>query len=680
VRHLAVSDASPCGQVVGCHDADEELRLAAGWARAQAEAAPGRRVAIVMVDHEACGEAARRACLDTLAPGWALYPPATMPVAVTATRPLADFPLIHIALLVLQAGIGELHWRDASQLLRAPCIGGFSRERAARAIVELRLREDCSDSIAAAGLVTRSATEAPEFSARLAAMSAPWPATGSSAGDWSTRFGQRLAASGWPGDRVLSSEEHQALSAWQDLLVEFAAAARVQAALTARDALGILVDMAGSWLFAPAGDEAAVQVVSLRESEGLEFDAVWVAGLSADAWPEPARPDALLELGLQRAAGIPEAVPALQLSRARGRLGRLTASAQAAILSWSARRGDAALTVSPLLSAMPATTASALPVYKGPRHREAVRAAVGSLVEDALDPVRILPSGTHARGGASVLSWQAVCPARAFIESRLNATELRRPRRPLDGRDRGTLVHLLLQHLYSAADCQRGLGELDPDRLRTLFDTAADRAINAVLRAPGPVLARLRGLERVRLWQVTQQMQALDRSRTPFTVEAREQDHRQQLGPLVLSVRIDRVEKLANGQRLVIDYKTGQFSSSGWRGPRPADCQLPLYVVATGSAGCAVLHFQPGSLRLDGVGADDLDIQGLKSPEQFFREPGLTWPAVMQRWQASLQQLAEEFASGDFRIDAEHSEGADGQFAMLTRLHECGVFPGDRNE
>ena len=60
-----------------------------------------------------------------------------------------------------------------------------------------------------------------------------------------------------------------------------------------------------------------IQVVGVLESAQLEFDHLWVLGLSDDTWPRPARPNPLLPLELQRSRGVPRASAEWELAFAR---------------------------------------------------------------------------------------------------------------------------------------------------------------------------------------------------------------------------------------------------------------------------------------------------------------------------------------------------------------------------
>ncbi len=117
----------------------------------------------------------------------------------------------------------------------------------------------------------------------------------------------------------------------------------------------------------------------------------------------------------------------------------------------------------------------------------------------------------------------------------------------------------------------------------------AARAIAAISkeRDPGP---RWRARERVRLNLLLTLWLDVERKRAPFAVENLEQGAQvAQFAGLNFAVRVDRVDRLADGARVLIDYKTGA-AIADWRGDRPDNPQLPIYALLQPEALVAVAY------------------------------------------------------------------------------------------
>ena len=93
-----------------------------------------------------------------------------------------------------------------------------------------------------------------------------------------------------------------------------------------------------------------MQVVGVLESAGMEFDCLWVSGLTEENWPLKARPHPFLPVALQRKAGIPEAAAETSLALDRRITQGWLAAADEVVLSWPEKDGDRDLLPSPLIA------------------------------------------------------------------------------------------------------------------------------------------------------------------------------------------------------------------------------------------------------------------------------------------------------------------------------------------
>jgi hypothetical protein len=290
-----------------------------------------------------------------------------------------------------------------------------------------------------------------------------------------------------------------------------------------------------------------------------------------------------------------------------------------------------------------------------------------------------------------LLTRQATSPADGFIEHRLGGRLLEAPPFGITPRQKGELTHLALETLYRAAPSQRQLRELgsaDRDELleRTLRQAAA--------RLPGAgtaLLRRLTELELARQLELLRRWVELDLERPEFAgVQVELASESATIGPLTLRLKLDRLDTLADGSLLVIDYKTGKINRRVWNPTQPGDLQLPLYVstLAPFAAGVAFAQVAPHGIGYDGVGRPDLDISGMRSPgtrqrvEVRYTRPDTgavieSWDELREVWHERLETLATEFAAGDFRLDPRNPQSGRGQFAVLTRLFDAGLALAD---
>ena len=118
------------------------------------------------------------------------------------------------------------------------------------------------------------------------------------------------------------------------------------------------------------------------------------------------------------------------------------------------------------------------------------------------------------------------------------------------------------------------------------------------------------------------------------------------LGTLRLSLRLDRVDLLATGERIVIDYKTGRAVIPSLLGDRPDEPQLPLYltVAEPDAAAVAFAQVRAGDVRFVGLARKAGLLPGTKPPV-------VGWDEQRAAWRVELERLAGAFAAGNADVD-----------------------------
>ena len=96
---------------------------------------------------------------------------------------------------------------------------------------------------------------------------------------------------------------------------------------------------------------------------------------------------------------------------------------------------------------------------------------------------------------------------------------------------------------------------------------------------------------------------AVERRRDGFEVVAIEEKHPVTFGGLTVNAKLDRMDRLAAGGHVIIDYKTGVCTTSAWMGKRPDEPQLPMYALG-GREEIAAVAFalvKTGESRFKGI-------------------------------------------------------------------------------
>lgn len=658
---------------IACLDARDELRRAARWARARLEAGASR-IGVVVPDLAGRKEAIRREFAQALAPA-AADPRAARrmpPFNVSLGEPLAGYPLVAHALAALGLCGREIEFERASLVIRSPFIALGDTEREARARLDAALRRRAEPRVTLERLALLASREnlprCPALARTLATLAAfrkerLFGAQGPRA--WGEAFNDALARAGFPGERELDSAEYQTLKKWHEALARFASLERVAPRMGFGEALARLARLAGETLYQPETPELPIQVLGVLEAAGMEFDQLWVMGLSDEAWPPRAHANPFIPIRLQREAGVPNASSAAALEFARRLSADWLGAAPEVVLSHPLREGDRALAASPLIAHI---AEGELDIAPHETWREAIhRSAATERVADAQAPAL---AADAAPGGAALVKDQAACPFRALAIHRLGAEGIEAPHAGLDAMERGTLVHRVLASVWRELKTKWVLDDTPGPALEALLARAAEEAIAWRRRDRPTVLAgRFAEIEAARLARLARGWLDYERRRGDFTVLAAEDKRELALGPLRLNLRLDRVDETEDGARIVIDYKTGKPSLASLLGARPDEPQLPLYLVAAEprAAALAFARVSAGEMKFVGLARDAGLLEGAKTPADA-RKSGAeaSWDAQLAFWRAELERLAAQFAAGRAEVDPKK---------QLNTCRGCGVQP-----
>jgi probable DNA repair protein len=275
------------------------------------------------------------------------------------------------------------------------------------------------------------------------------------------------------------------------------------------------------------------------------------------------------------------------------------------------------------------------------------RSSAEEVLIDEIGP----PVAGAVSGGTSLIKDQAACPFRAFANHRLHADPVESPTPGLDRLNRGTLAHIAMQSLWERLRSHEQLMALSPAEAGATVAEAVDEALVRFENEKSRELeARYRRLERDRLCALLLRWLEIERERAPFVVEVLEGAESVPIGDLTINVRVDRIDRLADGRRVYIDYKTGVRSSAKWMGERPEEPQLPIYCTNS-EAAAAVLFGQimPADMKFSGLAAGEGIVPDVK-PFTGHKQ-AQTWDELIESWRRILADIARHFTEGRAEVD-----------------------------
>ncbi len=657
-----------------------ELRTVASRIRALLLERPDLRIGVLAPDTSAWGSRLERVFEEELDPEGILAPGASSARRFDfAEAPsLADYPLVANAFDLLSLEDGPVPFELASRILlaahprrRGLAAGDQQRERALRGRAEALLRRERASSLRLVGRAGSLATtlrqgglgETAALVERLAtrlASARPQPGrrTSRTPTEWRNEWHERLAILGWPGE-LEGDAEGLLFRRWREALDEFVALEAIEPRMEAHHALARLRAICAGVPVQPPATNRSVQVVSLLDAAGFDFDVVFAIGLTSTAFPPPPRPNPLLPVAWQRTqAGMPRVSVDAERELATAVWQRVLRSAPEVWASWSAA-GDAGEEQSPSsflarLAAEPPGAAEGRPWW-----------LAAAAADGATEPLPTDEAGAPLvrSGGSALLTRQSDCPFRALAATRLAAEPLQAIEAQPNAALRGTLVHDALAKAYTDIPSSSDLDGLGDRDIAEVARVAAAHALEQQkdFLEDAPDLAAVVGAWLVDL--VASWMHYERGARTvAWAVDASEHDDTATFPPgaaepLTIRFRADRIDRHEDGGLVVLDYKTSATpkSPSLWNGERPKDPQLPLYLALLEARGERVdgIAFANLSARdacvLHGVGAGEYGAR--------FRPPGRKavrsaedYRSRADEWRDVLAGLANAYLAGDVRV------------------------------
>jgi ATP-dependent helicase/nuclease subunit B len=409
----------------------------------------------------------------------------------------------------------------------------------------------------------------------------------------------------------------------------------------------------------PASEGLSVKIMNLLDAAGLDFDVVYVIGMTAGAFPASPRPNPLLPVVWQRTkTGMPRASVEGERELAEAVWARVLASAPEVVVTWPATgESGEENTPSSLVARIEPVAIDSLegePWWLGSARRSSAREP---------RPPENVPPPLVRRGGSSILTNQASCAFRGFLATRLGAEKLPDVRPQPDAARRGTLVHSALVRAYEAVPSADELKGLSEENIR---DLARDVARSAVREDPVffEDAADLEEATAVWLEELVAGWLVYERSvrSDSWTVESMEKEYTLSLPagvpePLTIKFRPDRIDRTGNGIA-VLDFKTSGTAKKQalWAGDRPDEPQLPLYLTLLELDGARVEAFAFANLAardassLEGMATDEIG-PACKPPSTRQKSFPPDFHLAVESMRQAIDKLARDYLAGIVTVD-----------------------------
>ena len=395
---------------------------------------------------------------------------------------------------------------------------------------------------------------------------------------------KRISLLAWPGECRLKSVEYQALEKLYQVINQLALFERLNYQMTETSWLIALKKLAQSHIFQSKSNlKANIHILGLLESADIGFDYLLIMGMDNRLWPNIARPHPYLPYQLQQQYNMPHASAKKELDFAKKMTAHLLNQAPNVCLSFARINDDNQLQMpSPLLSDYT------------PEHMPSITSEITAPIRHISTNNQLPNVSTNEKstlaGGVSIFKNMAECPYRSALIHRLKISPDPRYKKPLDSREKGMVIHRILEYIWRDLKTLKHLQALSYKTQEKMIADHVDRGLQANRNYFAFIPRFLQVIEQKRLNDLIKQWLDFEATRIkPFSIKALEKTLRIDVLGVKLSLRIDRIDRFDNGQSVVIDYKTGRkFNQKNWLNTPIIEPQLPLYAVFENTEAIAV--------------------------------------------------------------------------------------------
>ena len=650
-----------------------EIIAAACWAKKHLQANQTASIGVIAPNLAAIRDKVEQGFASVLIPHKYVSPEKAQqkPYSISLGKPLSSYPLIHTALDLLSLGKRKVSLNTISALLHSPFIAGVTEEAAVRAKFDAALRRIGEQQLSLKTLYWISENKCKDYeqaehfiqtvkSFEILFLSHSKSQT---LRQWTTTFSEWLTGFGWPGERSLNSDEYQVMTAWQSALTQLASLDGISKPVNFSTALFQLNRILSETRFQPETPETPIQISGISGAAGMQFDYLWVMSMQDEHWPAMIPVNAFIPITLQRQFTIPAASADAQLEVAKTVTKKLIQSAKEIMFSYATKEGDRICRPTPLIKHIKNN-------YQDEEQFEGYKQIVfkSTQLETFVDiNAPEIPAGQTANGGSSLFKDQSACPFKAFARHRLHAETLQQADIGLSAAERGNLVHRAMQYLWQRLKTSENLNYKTEKELQSLIHSVVAEAIKfQVSQQPETFADRFTKLEQKRLEQLLKNWLIIEKERSDFKVIETEEWKTVRFEDIELHLRVDRVDELADGRCVILDYKTGTVSKSDWESENPNDPQLPLYAVTNEQqvAAIAFASLKRGKLGFVGQAETEEILPAVKQDAE------LEWNEKLEYWRKVLIKLANDFRQGVATVEPTTTACRYCELHSFCRIHE----------
>jgi len=428
---------------------------------------------------------------------------------------------------------------------------------------------------------------------------------------------------GFTSDRSLSSSEYQLFEKYQNESLILNRLSNFYKKVSLFDAIKILNTHLNSVIFQPKSGAANIHILGALEAEGLYFDHAWVSSMTSNFIPGKIKMPLFIPQKTSIEYELPNSNFLLVTEDAKVTLKALNNLSPETTYSYAKLMQNREELPSPYID------------FKDYQEGSIIKTSSRELIYiDDYKAPKI--QELTIKKGVKTLQNQMSCAFRGFA-GRLDIDDFEAPHIGLSRLQQGNLIHKILETFFNEIKSGASLLRLTELELDNLIEKHTETATLSLPKS------NFKLNEKIRLVKIIRQYIDLEKQRSDFEVIKTESTSEVDINGLKFSTRIDRMDRLANGDSLIIDYKTGKDVQVAQMTGDPIDqAQLPIYAVTNSVDGVAFATINSNDCQFKAITKNKSELPLTKQAINRMPE----WDKQINEWTSILNSASEQFQNG----------------------------------
>ncbi len=631
-------------------DQESEIKAIAKWANKTSIKHPEKQIGIVVPNINELQHKVKS--IFDLEFDSSLLETHKKPYNISLGISLSDYPLIRHLVSILslsnQFFNGYVETETLTKVITSPYIKGASSELNNRALLTNKILQLSLTRIRASNIINLC-NDCANLKEIFIALN-------------SAKFSQKLTLEqsletinsillywGFTSDRNLSSGEYQVYEKYQVESLVLNKLSIFHTSSTLGEALEILKNHMNAVIFQPQSGPANIHILGSLEAEGLFFDFAWVSSMTSNFLPGKITMPLFIPPKMSIDYSLPGTSFELINKESKSTLSNLSNLSKKLTFSYSITSNSREQLPTPYLIFEDSQEIADYQMI----HSEI------ELVEDFIAPKVI---NLEINKGVKTLQDQMSCEFKGFT-NRLNLIEIKDPSIGISKLEQGNIVHKILERFFNEIQSSSDLKHLSETKIDELIDTHSESALKEIPQS------NFKTNEKERLKRVIKQYLSLENNREYFEVIETESESQVNISGLKFSTRIDRMDRLKDGSKLIIDYKTGKNIGLNKLISEPLEqAQLPIYAISNKVDGVAFATINSKDCQFKAITKNKYDLP--MSSQSVNRMP--EWKNQVSKWNIELVNASQQFQNGNASVlPAKHAcDFCD--YDLLCRVDKSG--------